>query len=471
MSRFNPAASAATKTENLAGGEAFVQSPELEFVSLLLTSFMQDQFYRSADESMDKIRELMNKIDPLFAAKAALFARNEFGMRSVSHVVAGEIAGSVKAKEWTKNFFDKIVHRPDDMMEILSYYQERFGKNEPNALRKGFAKAFERFNEYHLAKYKHEGKAISLVDVVNMVHPKHSEAIKALVDGTLKPADTWETKVSAAGSKEGDVEENKTEAWGELLRENKLGYMALLKNLRNILNTHDQDLVALACKQLQDEKAIKKSLVLPFRFTTAAEEIQKVNDKGTRAVMVALSKALDISCKNVPEFPGETLVVLDNSGSMNGKPYQIGSLFASILLKSNNEADYMGFASDAHYKTINPLDSVSTIASQLQVTGGGTNFHAIFQAANKAYDRIIILSDMQGWVGYNAPTRELESFAKRVGKRPKVYSFDLAGHGSMQFPERDVFAIAGFSEKVFEIMGTLEQDKKALVNKINAMEL
>src|SRR6266567_1084910 len=151
MSKFNSAA-ATHQTTNLAGGTAYAMTPELELVSALLTSFLEDKFYQSGQNRQAALVDAFKRVDPLFGAKAALYARNEFGMRSVSHVVAGEIAATVKGQEWTKRFFDKIVRRPDDMTEILSYYYANHGKNEPQALRKGFAMAFGRFDEYQLAK-------------------------------------------------------------------------------------------------------------------------------------------------------------------------------------------------------------------------------------------------------------------------------------------------------------------------------
>ena len=78
---------------------------------------------------------------------------------------------------------------------------------------------------------------------------------------------------------------------------------------------------------------------------------------------------------------------------------------------------------------------------------------------------------MQGWVGYNAPTVQFNAYKQRVGANPFLYSFDLNGYGSMQFPEQNVFAIAGFSEKIFDIMKLMEVDKKALVNTIKQVEL
>jgi hypothetical protein len=180
---------------------------------------------------------------------------------------------------------------------------------------------------------------------------------------------------------------------------------------------------------------------------------------------MALNKAVDIAVNNVPKFDGETLVVLDVSGSMSGKPAVIGSLFSAVLIKSNN-ADFMVFADNAQYANVNPMDSTITIANTLRFASGGTNFRAIFNVANKKYDRVIILSDMQGWIGGYTPVNEFNQYKKMTGANPFVYSFDLNSYGSMQFPETNVFCLAGFSEKVFDIMKLMEQDKKALVNEI-----
>ena len=478
MARFNKPASDETRTDNLAGGEAFIQSPKLEFVSILLTSFVKDQYYRSAGESLDRVRELMNALpDKMFAAKAAIYARTKFCMRSITHVVAAELANMVKGFPWMKKFLDKIIYRPDDMMEILSYYYNQFKKPETNAMRKGFASALQRFDEYAISKYKGEGKDVSLVDIVNLVHPKPTEALTKLIKGTLKPAETWETKLTKAGQ-DAETEEDKAElkgkAWKDLVLEKKIGYFALLRNLRNILQ-QAPEVVDAACEMLVDEKLIKKSLVLPFRFTTAMDELGAVS--GSRKIVQAINNAVEISLNNVPKFEGRTLIALDHSGSMMGRPLQIGSLFAAVLAKTN-DVDMMIFQEDAKYVGINPADSLATIANQLMNgESGGTNFHAIFERADKPYDRIIILSDMQGWMegglgqrgGQPGPT--LAAYKKQFGVNPHVYSFDLQGYGTLQFPEPQVYCLAGFSDKVLDIMKVLEQDKDALIHEIEKVEL
>ena len=409
--KFNSKTSLSTRIINRAGGDAYVESPKLAFVSLLLTSFVKDQYYRSGNESLEEVSTLMDQIpDKRFVAKAAIYARTKFGMRSISHAVAGEIAKKVKNEQWTKNFFDKIIYRPDDMMEILAYYYAGGSKNEPNALRKGFAKALARFDEYSLGKYKKDGAEVSLIDIVNLVHPKSTPAISKLIKGTLKTPETWETKLTSAGQKassEEDKEERKKEAWTSLIGERKIGYFALLRNLRNILQ-QAPEMVDQACGLLIDENLIQKSLVLPFRYVTAIDEIVQVGNENTaniRKILVAINKAVDISMVNVPKFDGDTLVVLDISGSMQGQPLKIGALFATALVKSNN-ADFMMFSDHAKYINLNPLDSTLSITAQIEkdgTMGGGTDFHCIFPAINKKYDRIVILSDMQGWMGDGTP--------------------------------------------------------------------
>ncbi len=483
MSKFNATMpKAKTLTENLAGGQAYSQSNELALVSLLLTSFVNDQFYRNSQTTLDELRSLVSKVkDKEFVAKAAIFARDRFGMRSITHALAGELTSQLNGAEWGKNFYDKVVVRVDDMTEILSYYlaykTSKDSPKFPNSLKKGFAKAFDKFDGYQLAKYKSENKDVKLVDLVNIVHPvptvRNSAALEALVKGELKSTETWESKLSKAGQiaeSEEDLAQLKADAWDELISTRKIGYFALLRNLRNIINQSPKSVKA-ACELLVDEKMIKNSRVLPFRFSTAYEEISNLgSSKEVRDVLVAINQALDISVCNVPKFDGETLVVMDVSGSMSGKPSEIASLFGAILAKVNN-CDVMTFSTSAQYKQYNPMDSVLTIRGSFRYSGGGTNFRSIFEKANKKYDRVIILSDMQGWIGYESPTRQFVEYKKRHNANPFVYSWDLAGYGTLQLPEQNVFALAGFSEKVFDIMRMMELDKKALFNEIKAIQL
>lgn len=483
MSKFNKVAnSPKSLTINEAGGMAYLQSPELALVSILLTSFVSDQFYKKADTQLNDLKALISKCDPLFVAKAAIYARTKFGMRSISHVAASELAKHIGGKPWGKNFYKAVINRPDDITEILSYHIN--GKQKlSNAMRKGLAAAFDQFNAYTLAKYRGDNNSMKLLDAVNLLHPvpteKNAEALKALMKGELKSFDTWETELSKAGQTAETEDEKldlKGDAWTKLIKEKKIGYFALLKNLRNIIE-QAPGVLDEAIAMLVDPERIKKSLVLPFRYTNAYDEVAKLTNTGVRKVLRALSDAVDLSLVNVPKFAGNTLVVLDKSGSMDqvisGKtttPAKIGALFAAVLVKAS-DADLICFSDDANYVNVNTNDSTITIANSIKFASGGTNFHAIFKTANKKYDRIIILSDMQGWIGHHTPKEEFNRYKAVTKADPFVYSFDLQGYGTMQFPEQKTFCIAGFSGSIFNVMEKLELDKKALVNEIASIQL
>lgn len=455
MARFNEKQT--TRIVNRAGGEAYKQTPELELVSHLLTSFVKDQFYRSADDGLKDLASVLGKVDPEFAAKAAIYARNEFGMRSVTHYMAYLLGPIASGQPWAKSFYNKIVFRVDDMLEIAALFKGKL----PNAAKKGFCEAFKRFDAYQLAKYKSEGKAVSLVDLVNLIHPvpseKNGDALGQLVRGELKNTETWEAKLSAGGGKD---------AWAELLKEGKLGYLALIRNLRNI---EQAGLVDLALEQITNREAIKRSKIFPFQIDQA---MTYVTD---RKLITALTMALEISLDNCPKFEGKTCVVLDESGSMTSqatkldqKPFTIASLFAAVLCKTN-DADLVTFDNYGRYRQYNPLDTATTIRRNLTANGGGTDFKAAVRTLNKPYDRIIFLSDMQGWVGYNSPMAEFNEYKRNFNCSPLVYSFDLTGYGDTQFS--DVYCISGFSHKVFDLMQNLEADRNAMVNTIQEVEL
>lgn len=465
-------------TSNLAGGEAFGQNPRLELAGLMLTSMLQPQFYRKPEAQLGRLRTLLTQEnEPQFAARTALYARKEAGMRTVTHVAAAELARTVKGEEWMARFLEKVVHRPDDVLEILAYYVATYGRPIPNALKKGLGRALARFDEHQLAKYRKATAEFSLVDAVNLLHPPHTEALRKLVRGTLPTAATWETRLTQAGAQSAagaEREVAKSAAWAELVRSRKIGYFALLRNLRNILETAPE-VAEEAFSMLQDRRLIRKSLVLPFRYQTALQSLKLAGAlPGVNRALRAISRAVEISLENVPAFPGRTLIALDGSGSMMGRPIKIGALFAAALAKaSGGDAEVMLFSSGAAYVPLNLGDSTLGLAEQLerQVEAAGTDFHVIFTAAKRRYDRIIILSDMQAWIGHTTPAKEFAAYKRRHEADPKVFSFDLQGYGTMQFPERKVYALAGFSEKTLEILALLDQDQRAFLRRIEAVEL
>ena len=129
--------------------------------------------------------------------------------------------------------------------------------------------------------------------------PKDSEQDKTwkqLIDKTLPIPDTWEVELSA--------NKDKQASWNRLLKENRLGAMALFRNLRNMQQAKvSDDLIV---------QAIQKSNVrwmLPFRFIAAA----KYNPHIEPAIEEAMLRCLE----NKEKIEGDTVLMIDSSGSMN----------------------------------------------------------------------------------------------------------------------------------------------------------
>lgn len=527
MSKFNKKKEVKATT-NYMGARAFKQEAHLELAGLLLTSFAEDSYYEKANKTVDRLKGLIEKCDPEFVAKACVFARTQFGMRSITHVTASELAKHASGKEWAKGFYNKIVHRPDDMMEILSYYsancaekRKKGGYKYPNSIINGFKEAFNRFDGYALAKYRGQSKDISLVDVANIVHPapvyRNADALKKLMKGELKSTEegneTWEallTEAGANGKTEAEKAKNKKAVWVKLLKEGKLKIFATLRNLRNIVQ-QAPEAIDMALEVITDEKKIKKSLILPFRYLSAYGEIEKLRTEATfekdvvnvDKILKAIERALEISIQNLPTLEGRTLILSDNSGSMRGdsgggsmvsamsktKTADIANLFA-VMYWTKADNTLVGLFGDrlTHPKMDRSkgiFHNFKTVDRDGANVGGGTEA-GIFEMFRKMIkdkiicDTIVVFSDCQigdgcAWYGtksseYRGNFDALYKEYRKINPKFRIYSIDLKNYGTTVF-DGSVIKISGWSEKIFEVMKYAEKDKDALINEILEVEL
>lgn len=250
-----------------------------------------------------RIADLVHKNDPNFVANLAVAARLEMKLRHVPLLLMRELARHKDGIHPSMRYSDvlaTVIQRPDELCEFLALYWKE--KKEPlkAQVKKGLAKAFQKFDAYSLAKYNRDN-AIKLRDVLFMVHAKpenkEQEAVwKKLVDGTLESPDTWEVALSSG--------QDKKETWERLLSENKLGALALLRNLRNMNDAKvDQILIQAALNSMKVDK------ILPFRFISAARYSPKLEPQLESAMMKCL--------EGMKKLKGKTVLLIDVSGSMD----------------------------------------------------------------------------------------------------------------------------------------------------------
>ena len=407
MAKFNEKKMAKQPTvKNFMNEDAFLLKPKEEFISSIMTTFLSKDgsYYESSNEEVNRILSLLEKIDPLFACKAAIYARENGNMRSISHLLGAALAKYISGQEYAKRFYNRLIVRADDMSEIVSAYASLNGmslndiKKIPNSIKKGFKEALERLDAYQLDKYKMKSREVSLIDLIRLFHPKgnqqNAEAFKRLVNGEslegLYETQILEKEMTKAGqltkgATEYEKKEAKHEAIAEILGNVKgMPIMNLIRNLRNII-LYAPDKVEDACAQLRIKDKILNSRLLPFRFATAYAEIEKMTwdkpntdtaiafesdkaegeltkaqfDSLKRSVLDALEDAIQYSVENISELEGNVAILVDHSGSCRGdaggssavsafsktSTAMIGNLFGSMMAYRQKNV-YIGLFGD-----------------------------------------------------------------------------------------------------------------------------
>lgn len=554
MTKFNDKKVVKQPTEtNFMGEKAFKMGDKEELVSTVMTTFLHNDYYESEADKVERIKTLLSTVDPLFAAKLAIYARNDGNLRSVTHLVSAEIAKYISGADWAKRFYNKIVVRPDDMSEIISAYAKLNGmeqnniKKIPNAIKRGFKSALERLDAYQLDKYKMKRRSVSMVDLIRLFHPKgtqkNAEAFKRLINGEsldgLYETKILEKQMTKAGKETKDAtaeekEEAKREAITDVLDNVKgMPIMNLIRNLRNII-LYAPNKVDDACAQLRIKDKIIHSRLLPFRFATAYAEIEKMSygerkepssiafeSETTRSkqteyefndckskVLDALEDAIQYAVANIPELEGNVAVLVDHSGSVRGDCYRssrvsafsntktamIGNLFGSMVAYRQKDV-YFGLFGDAlinvPMKREMKLLDFNQMSYDIGDKCGGATETGIYEflrtciEEKKKVDNVIVFSDCQignehftPWYGKMSSDRgpHFHKLFKEFRKQNPncnwiVVNLRQSGGTSVFDKSQRILNIAGWSDKIFDVIKSQCKGWDAIIKEIEAIEI
>ena len=510
--------------KNRQGCAAYSLSDELHLISMLNTIKLEPQFYRSENQTMRELRDLIERIglkDPYFVAQAIVYSRclGE-GMRSVNHLAAALLAPFISGKEYAKRFYglwDKkekkggCIYRVDDMSEIKDVYAALNKSTLSNSMKKGFAAVLEALDTYQLAKYKD-----TVIDMANLTHPKSAlskaeivvdgkkmKVIDALMKGVTVSADTWEVANSEAGQEvakavkagkltkaeaEVTLANAKNDNWEAMLTEGKLGILAAIRNIRSMLKSPRKEVVDALCKLVSNGEAIRNGKIMPYQIDYAYEVVKKEfsNSADGRRVMEALLKGYEYAVPNLAEaLPGRTCVMVDCSGSMNTYCTQAGQrsniatsaaekagLIAATIAKATN-ADVVRFGSHAEFYSYDPNESVFSLGRKIGHDNmGGTSIPSAFELirnAKRQYDRIILLSDNECnarsyWSG-DWVSGAYKKYVHDVAN-PYVYAVDLASYGTTPIAGDRVNYYFGYGFAMFEDIASKEFNPSAHIEAI-----
>lgn len=290
-------------------------------------------------------------------------------------------------------------------------------------MHEGLKSAFNRFDEYQFAKYNRYSLEVKLKDALFIVHPKaksqeQQEVFDKIVSDSLQTPYTWETQLSELGQKSFAPQEEKKAAvkalWEDLIDSGKVGYMALLRNLRNILQAqvspaHIEKVAGI----ISDQGKVENSKQLPFRFLAAYKELTDVRSEHTGTLFSALEEAVKASVANLEGFGPDTgvLVAADVSGSMfspvsarsSVMNYDIGILL-SMLLKSKCSSVISGMFGDTWEVMDLPQENILANTIRMQKMEGrvgySTNGYAVIDYLIEndiKMDKVMMFTDMQMW--------------------------------------------------------------------------
>lgn len=386
------------------GGLAKRLTPEQELRRTVMACLLwEGTFYEDGVSVADRIAALVKVCNPKTVADMAIEARSVMNLRHVPLLLCRELARNKVLKAAT---LAACIQRADELSEFLAIYWKDGKQPLAAQVKRGLAAAFAKFNEYSLAKYNQDG-VVKLRDVLFLCHAKPKDEVqealwKRLVEGNLVTPDTWEVALSGGADKK--------VTWERLIAENKLGALALLRNLRNMEAVKVDRAIMRQALTVADVKRI-----LPFRFIAAARYGPEFEPDLERCMFRSLEGAATMK--------GRTVVLIDVSGSMDT------GLSAKSDMTRMDAACGVGMVArelcaDAAVFTFS--ESLAKVAarrgfalrdaivqSQPHV---GTYLAGALAKLNKVelYDRLIVVTDEQTHDGITAPLSEARAYCINV---------------------------------------------------------
>jgi hypothetical protein len=344
----------------------------------------EKEFYEDGQTIADRIETLAAQCAPAQVAALAIEARNSFGLRHAPLLLLCTLAKTASGTSLLSDTMPSVIKRADELTEFVAMYWRRGKIPLSKQVKLGLAKSFLNFDEYQLAKYNRDG-AVKLRDVLFLSHAKpdtpEREALwKRLADNELVTPDTWEVALSAGADKK--------ETFERLILENKLGYLALLRNLRNMIQANVSTGII--------REALAKGYtgnVLPFRFVAAARAAPQLEP--------AIDEALIRRVEAQAQFTGTTWILVDVSGSMDDKlsaKSDMSRMDAAATLASVFPGDKRVFTFSTRMVEVPPRKGMAGVDSIIRSQPHGGTY--LGQALATLYglgkfDRLIVITDEQ----------------------------------------------------------------------------
>ncbi|HEX3783448.1 MAG TPA: TROVE domain-containing protein [Pseudonocardiaceae bacterium] len=504
------------------GAAGYARDARSELFLLAVTNMVgENTFYEAAGRRDDRYEQLVRAVavaDPDWMLRFLTWLRSEANMRSAALVGAAVAVHARLAARTTepvedavpnRTLVDAVLQRADEPGELLAYWTATFGRAVPKPVKRGVADAVQRlYTERNLVKWDSDAHGWRFGDVLETVHPapredRQGELFKHAIDrrhnrGEEIPASlellrvraelmawpvqkrrelfqrpeldgarsvlntagmTWE---ALAGWLQGPMD---ARAWEAIIP--SMGYMALLRNLRNFDKAGVSDEVAaVVAAKLADPAQVARSRQFPMRFLSAYRAVPSLRWS------YPLEQAITHSLANVPTLGGRTLVLIDTSGSMAASfsrdgtlmRWDAAALFGIALGGRCEDADIVSFSNGYQGREPSivfrsqPGESLLRAVERWKTSGyfinGGTDTAGAVQRHLRPgfHDRVVILTDEQAAHG------DVDTL---VPREIPLYTWNLAGYQYGHAPSggRNRHTFGGLTDQGFRMIPLLESGR------------
>lgn len=501
-----------TDTCNRAGGAAYSLENRAALTQLAVTGCFNDTFYATAQDQVTDVLRLAESVDTEYLANLAVYARQKGYMKDAPALLLALVAARDTA------LLSRVFGRVVDNGKMLRNFAQmiRSGvvgrKSLGTRPKKLVADWLNAASDAQLLAAS-VGNAPSLGDVIRLAHPKAKDETRAAMLGWLAGRPVEASKLPALvrdleAFRQGSSLEMPKVSFELLtsLQLSKADWTTIACNAswqqtRMNLNTflrqgvfEDKAMVELVAGRLRDAEQVGKARVFPYQLLAA---YLNVNTDMPKKIVNALQDAMELAVANVPEFGVEAEVLVDVSGSMRSpvtghrpgsttkvRCVDVAGLFASAVLRRNDDAIVTPFDTRVHAANLNARDSVVTNAEKLaRFGGGGTDCSCALRELNRRESRarlVIYVSDNESWLnnrGWGRATAVMEEWAKykRRVKGAKLVCIDITPNTTAQAQEaHDILNVGGFSDEVFNLVGKFargEMTEDHWVDEIEKVEL
>lgn len=493
-------------------GKAFSRSDKSELFLLGVNYLAGEQtYYEAASAREQRFEKLVSTVaisDPEWIFNFLQWLRGTGNIRTASVMgaaiaVHARLATPNEGDGWNRKIVDAVCQRADEPGEFLAYWNLKYGRTIPMAVKRGLSDACKRlYSEYSLQKYDTASHAWRFGDVIDMIHAKPFDVYQGAVYGyaiasrhgndyagmstlpMIRANKNFRAEVASGNSNilyDGEAVKRAGLAWEDILSlggsdmsKKKLwesvipsmGYMALLRNLRNFDEAGiDEYYVKYVCDFISNPERVAKSRQFPFRFISAYKELSSVH------YLPALDIALQESVKNIPVLDGDMDIYVDTSGSMQSRLsaksklalHEAAGLFGvALAVKNAGNVRLFGYADDVFEHKIPKGASVLRVTEEFYKRNGSVGWGtetvaSVGKTVNPNAKRVFIFTDGQAFRSYGGSVSDV------VPENTWLYGFTLGGYQNSMMPSGwgTRHEIGGLSDATFNLVNLIEKAHEA----------